>query len=347
MKERLPSLTLFVLWVPAMAVGQAHFGPGVANIRDYAVPEPGLYAAVYNYGYDTSTLTDNNGIKLNQVFIGNTPVNLNVDVKLYAFASMLLWVSGWNFLGAHYSAYIAPTFSNANVAASLSVAQGQGINPQTSQFAVGDLFVQPVWLGWNRKHFDVALGYGFYAPAGKFDTSTLTLPSGVRVFTSPTNVGLGYWTNQLQANVTWYPNPMRGTAVTNTVTVEFNGTQRDTNFTNGDYLTWNWGASQYLPLDKQFHDLMEFGLMGYSSWQISDSTGPTVGNPSFHTQVHGVGVQSGIIFVRKGMQLNCHYLHEYYAANRFRGDSFSLNLGLTLKKSKPPAAAPPPVVPNP
>jgi len=158
---------------------------------------------------------------------------------------------------------------------------------------------------------------------------------------------LGYWTHQLEANVTWYPNPMRGTAVTNTVTVEFNSQQRDTNFTNGNYLTWNWGASQYLPLDKQFHHLMEFGLMGYSSWQISDSAGPTVANPSFHTQVHGVGVQTGIISVRKGVQLNFRYLHEYYAANRFRGDSFSLNLGLSLKKPKPPAAAPPPAVPNP
>jgi hypothetical protein len=204
-----------------------------------------------------------------------------------------------------------------------------------------------VWLGWNRKHFDVALGYGFYAPVGRFDTRTLTLPSGTHVFTSPTNVGLGYWTNQLQANVTLYPNPMRGTAVTNTVTVEFNGQQRDTKFTNGNYLTWNWGASQYLPLDKQFHHLLEFGLMGYSSWQISDSNGPTVVNPSFHTQVHGVGVQTGIISVRKGFQLNFRYLHEYYAANRFRGDSFSFNLGLTLKKPKPPAGTPPPAAPKP
>jgi hypothetical protein len=58
-------------------------------------------------------------------------------------------------------------------------------------------------------------------------------------------------------------------------------------------------------------------------------------------------MQTGIIFVRKGAQLNFRYLHEYYAANRFRGYSFSLNLGLTLKKPKPPAAASPPVVPNP
>jgi len=50
-------------------------------------------------------------------------------------------------------------------------------------------------------------------------------------------------------------------------------------------------------------------------------------------------VQTGIISVRKGLQLNFRYLHEYYAANRFRGDSFSLNLCLTLKKPKPPVGA--------
>ena len=80
---------------------------------------------------NTSTLTDNNGIKINQVFVGNIPANLNLEVKLYALAPMLLWVSDWNFLGARYSAYIAPAFSNANIAASLSVAQGQVVNPQT------------------------------------------------------------------------------------------------------------------------------------------------------------------------------------------------------------------------
>jgi hypothetical protein len=113
MKDRLLTLALFVLGMPAMVVGQAHFGPGVGNIRDYSVPEPGLYAVVYNYGYNTSTLTDNNGIKINQVFVGNIPAKLNLDVKLYALAPMVLWVSDWNFLGAHYSAYISPTFSNA------------------------------------------------------------------------------------------------------------------------------------------------------------------------------------------------------------------------------------------
>jgi hypothetical protein len=185
------SILLVVFFLPLIASAQAHFAPGVANIRDYAVPPPGLYLAVYNYGYTTSTLTDNGGNKISQILVGTTPVNVGIDVKLYALSPLFLWVSNKKFLGANYGGYIGPSFSNANVSASLSIVEGQGVNPETSQFAVGDLFVQPLWLGWNRKHFDAAFGYGFYAPVGKFDTLTLTLPSRSKVVTSPTNVGLG------------------------------------------------------------------------------------------------------------------------------------------------------------
>ena len=161
-----------MLSISSTTLAQAHFAPGVANIRDYAEPEPGLYVAVYNYGYTTSTLTDNGGNKISQVVVGSVPVNVGVDVKLYALSPLLLWITDKKILGANYGAYIGPSFSNANVAAALSVVNGKGVNPETSQFAVGDLFVQPLWLGWNRKHFDTAFGYGFYAPVGKFDTQT-------------------------------------------------------------------------------------------------------------------------------------------------------------------------------
>ena len=340
MKRRLAQFVFCLLCAPTLVYGQAHFAPGVANIRDYAEPAPGLYLGVYNYGYVTSELTDNSGNKINQIVVGGTPINVNLDVKIYALSPMLLWISAWNLLGLQYGAYIAPTFSNANIAASLSTLEGQAVNPETSQFAVGDLFVCPLWLGSHRPHVDTTVGYGFYAPVGSFSTQTLLLPSGPSVVTSPTNVGLGYWTHQLQGNVTWYPSVKRGTAITNTITAEFNTEQRDTNFTNGNYLTWSWGASQYLPLDKQFHYLADLGVTGYSEWQISDSSGPNVTNPSFHTQVHGIGVQAGFISVRRGLQLLFHYYHEYYSANRLQGNSYSFDLGYTIKGSPAVPAAP-------
>ena len=35
-----------------------HYAPGVINIRDLAMPEPGLYGAVYNFYYTTDRLND-------------------------------------------------------------------------------------------------------------------------------------------------------------------------------------------------------------------------------------------------------------------------------------------------
>ena len=30
-----------------------HYAPGVVNIRDFAMPEPGFYGVLYNYAYTT------------------------------------------------------------------------------------------------------------------------------------------------------------------------------------------------------------------------------------------------------------------------------------------------------
>jgi hypothetical protein len=86
---------------------------------------------------------------------------------------------------------------------------------------VGDLFVQPLWLGWTLTHWDVAFGYGFYAPTGKYDTTTRPLPGGATVTTAAAdNIGLGFWTHQLQGAVTWYPWAHKATAVITVLTYE-------------------------------------------------------------------------------------------------------------------------------
>jgi hypothetical protein len=104
---------------------------------------------------------------------------------------------------------------------------------------------------------------------------------------------------------------------------------------HGNFVTWNWGASQYLPLDKQFHHLAEIGVTGYSQWQVTDSSGPNEANPTFHEHIYAVGLQAGFINARSGWQLNFRYLNEFSAANRFRGSAYGLNLGYTIRKPKP------------
>ena len=165
--------------VSAAEIG--HYNGGLFNIRDFVVPEPGLYAALYNYFYTTDRLNDRRGDKVNSVTInpgGGPGVTLDVDVKvdMYALAPALLWVSDWKPLGAKYGAVIAPSFANASLEGTLSTATGRGGTAEAGNFDVGDLYVQPVWLGWTLKHWDFALAYGFYAPTGKYDVETVNFP---------------------------------------------------------------------------------------------------------------------------------------------------------------------------
>ena len=133
-----------------------------------------------------------------------------MDVDAYAFAPTLIWVSPYEVFGAKYGAYVSLTLSNTSVGASLSTAAGSGRGAEESQFGLGDLFVQPLWLGWAREHWDFALGYGFYAPTGKYDTETVTLPIvGPLTSAAADNLGLGFWTHQFVRRTSAWPWPRR------------------------------------------------------------------------------------------------------------------------------------------
>jgi len=316
---------------------QGHFGPGVANIRDYVVPEPGFYGALYNYWYDTSRLNDSDGSQVSSVTINPGPgegvtLDVNVDVNMYALAPIFIWVSDWKVADARYAAYVSPTFANSNIRAGRSALTGQSVDIERGQFGMGDLFVQPLWLGWSAKHFDIAAGYGFYAPVGKYNVRTVDSPNFPEIsplkVAAADNIGLGFWTHQLQGAMALYPWENRAMAVTSTWTYEINGNKRDFDLTPGAYFTWNWGLSQYLPLTKNQHLILEVGPCGYSQWQVSDDTGSDVRDPGVHDRAHAAGLQAGVAYVPWNFAANFRYQNEFSASSRFQGQSFGLNFAM-------------------
>jgi hypothetical protein len=222
-------LTLTISTTYGAEIG--HYAPGLPNIRDLAMPAPGFYGVLYNYFYLSDRLNDGDGDEISSVTISprrgrgrGVTLGVDVDVDVYVLAPTFIWVSPWKILGAKYGAFITPTFANSSVGASLATVTGRGVDAETSTFAVGDLFVQPLWLGWSLPHWDVAFGYGFYAPVGKYDTNTVTLPLGNTLTAEAAdNIGLGFWTHQLQGAVTWYPWANKGTAVVTALTYEIHG----------------------------------------------------------------------------------------------------------------------------
>ena len=314
-----------------------HFAPGVLGIRDFTMPAPGWYGALYSYKYSTTQLNDAEGNEFNSVTIGpgpGTTIDLNVDVNVGVIAPTIMWVSKWKILGASYGVFISPSFSNTSVGAALSIYTGSGRSAEEKQFGAGDLYIEPLWLTWTKEHVDVAFAYGFYAPVGKYNTSTYTLPSGSITAEDADNIGYGFWTHQFQTAAALYPWSDRRMAIETALTYEAHGNKKDYDLTPGQNLSLNWGISQYLPLQSDQMLLLEVGPAGYDSWQVTNDSGDDAVNPPNKDAVHAVGGQVGLTQVKWNAALNFHYFYEFSAKDRFRGSSIGLNFAIKLSKKK-------------
>ena len=307
-----------------------HYVPGVFNIRDYFVPtESGFYGGLYNYFYHSDRFNDANGNAINSVNINPGPgpgVTVNIQPKLnqYALSPFFAWAAPGDFHGLKYAAYISPSFVNSSIDAEISNLEGRGINVGTSSFGVGDLFVQPVWLGYSPTNWNFSLAYGFYAPVGRYSVDTVTLPVvGPITTTSPSNLGLGFWTQQIQGATAWYPWADQRMAVMGALTWQINTKKRDLDVTPGQHLTLNWGVSEYLPLKKDEKLLLEIGPAGYDDWQITDDSGGNAN--SSRARVHGVGGQIGLTCVPWNAALNFHAYYEYAATARLQGAAYQIS----------------------
>jgi len=329
-----------VTWPMSGFGGVSHFLPGMMNIRDFLVPEKeGVYAALYLGNYSTSELKDNQGNTINTATFqasGNVgpgipaeasiTANIDANVDMFLIAPTLVWNSGYQILGADYAMLISIPIANTSIGAALdtltdinlanqAVSANKQLSVDDSAFNISDIFVQPLWLGWHGKHYDVSTAYGFYAPSGKYNADDIA------------NTGLGFWGHQFQLAGAFYPFENKGTALMLAGTYEVNHATQGKEFTQGGHFALNWGISQFLPITEDM--LLEIGPSGYSQWQVQDNQGAD--QPSFlnsPNQVHAVGGQIGLALPKADTQFTFHYLTEYGAESRFRGDYAGLTAAI-------------------
>ena len=290
MKAVLLSWVIALILIGSVQVAESgelgHYMPGVASVRDFVVPsDPGFYYIQYNLFYTTDTYKDHNGDSVDSVSIGPVTLKVEADVDAYGIQPTFIWVSPWKLLGARYAAFIGTPVLNTSVQAALSTETRFGRSDE-NQWGLGDLYVKPLWLGWNSKHFGISAGYGFYAPTGEYDDGAVD------------NTGLGFWTHELQAGITWYPWEHQGTAVMLTGTYELHTEKDGVDITPGDRFSLDWGVSQFLPLNKTESLLVELGVVGYSQWQVDEDSGSDVIQVlNVKDEIHGIGGQIGLAYI--------------------------------------------------
>ncbi len=305
--------TLLNASVHVLAQEMGHYAPGAWDIRSFITPSPGLYFAVYNYLYTSNDLKNQYGNSIQSTIVNGVPVQLNVDINTYSMAPTLLWAPKRKILAANYAFMLFQPIANPSLQSSFQIVN-TGFSAHQSTWGLGDPYVRPIWLTWRWPAFNFSASYGVYAPTGKYHNR------------SRSNIGLGFWTHELQGIGAWYPDAKHSLAVVLAATYDVNQRKIDVNIRPGNYFSLNWGISQLFPVGRQ--GILEVGIPGYDQWQITDDSGTAlIGNSSVN-QVHAAGLELGYTIIPLNLVITGKCLQEFKAKTRFQGRVYTLSFSI-------------------
>jgi hypothetical protein len=237
---------LFVLIALVAAAGAAHAQlnglhiKGDAGLDAGTQAPPGAYWGVLFYLYNTDRINDQSGTQVNSAGSLTLPVG----------AGVISVVTQKKFLGANYGFTVIP------VDALSTTLEAPRLN-QKSGVGFGDIYVQPINLGWHTPRADVTAGFGIYLPTGRY---TATNPNG-------DNTGLGMWGFEPSIGTTVHLNEAKTWNASTLASFEFNTDKRGTSQHVGDLLTLEGGLGL-----KFLKGAANAGVAYYAQWKLTDDT---------------------------------------------------------------------------
>jgi hypothetical protein len=277
------------------------YTPGFNAANSGVMPEPGLSYANFFMDYSFDQFKSASGAIVAQN-------NAAVFIDINAFE----WVTRKKILGANYALAALLPFSNSSISSpTLGAISGGG--------GFSDSFYQPFTLGWHFKRADIQVAYGFFAPTGRFTAGATN------------NTGTGLWTNSPTAGETFYLTKNKRTSVSAYQLYEFHTTQQGTHIHPGQTFNLDYSLLQILPLQKDMHTLLQFGLVGYGQWQTSDNSGPGV-NPALpgHYRVNAIGGAASVLLPARKASVGFKLFKEFSNSSTVQGYSLQITGAITF-----------------
>ncbi len=269
-----------------LAQERGQYLPGFRGLNTADQPPPGITYANYFFWYPTSKFKDRDGDK----------VPVNFDLNLVADMNIFMYTPKKKFLGATYTASVAVPVMNTAV-----TIPRVGAN-LTASAAFGDIYFEPLSLGWKMKKGKVRAAYGFVAPSGAKRVTSDYWGHEV-TFGGAYNPGkTGLW--QINASSVW----------------EFHQKKRSQDVKVGNNVTFEYGVGKTFVKNKG-KQLLQFGIVGYSEFQLTDDTGTGVppATAGQKDRVHAIGPEFGVILPAKKFNFLVRVLPEYAAHSRTQG----------------------------
>jgi hypothetical protein len=296
---------LLVLLVAPDAGAQpqiSHKGLGGSGLEAGSQADRGLYTINQLLLYDAHEVRDRNGSAL--------PVGLDAHAGAVVFgASATFEVTALHtYASAAFEVPVAWSHVNTEI-------------PQASldRLGLGDLYVQPLLLGWKLGRADVVAGYAFYVPTGQRE------PGGQG------GIGRGQWSHEPSLGGTLFLDDRRGWSVSALASLNFNATKRGIDITEGTTLQVQGGAGTTIAR------IVEAGVAAFGLWQVTDDSGSALPAPlrGARDRVYGLGPEVDVKIPPLRTTATFRYEHEFLVRSRPEGQVFFVALTLLAWKTPP------------
>lgn len=301
---RCTMMLLIVMWLaigPAIGQERGQYIPGTAGLNSgIQTPEGITYANLFVW-YPTTKFKDQNG--------DTAPIDFDLD--LLVDLNLLAYTTKAKFLGANYGMAVVVPIVNTPVSL-------PRIGANISPVGIGDIYVEPLNLGWKLKKADVKAAYGFVAPTGKFGAPNDTTTTD-------------YWGHQITFASTVYLDKTRLTQFSFNTNWEFHQKKRHEDLKVGNNMTLEAGVGKIF-VKNQGKQLIQFGVVGYAEFQMTNDSGTAV--PALTAdnkdRVFAIGPEFGVILPTKKFNFLARVLPEFGARNRTQGVTVVIGIGKTF-----------------
>ena len=125
-------------------------------------------------------------------------------------------------------------------------------------YGFGDVFLQPIKVGWREGRYDVVAAYVAYAPTGRFE------PKG------GAGPGRGYWTHQISVGGALYADSSRAHRITALASYDQNTRKQGIDIRRGNMFQVQGGAGANV------RKVITVGVAGYALWQVTADRGTDI-----------------------------------------------------------------------
>jgi hypothetical protein len=293
---------VLALWAAAAAQAQNRgvYPLGLSAINSGVSASPGFtYSNAFLF-YSRSEQVGGNGDVL---ATGQQSVLLDMNTILWTSAEDIAMLGGARFS----SAVTIPIANNSLSSSTQGAISGGG--------GAGDLYFQPVILGWRTERADVRGILGFLAPTGKFNAGATD------------NVGNGYWTPVIAAGETFYLSEDRTITFSAFEMYEFHSTQSGTQIHPGETFDLDYSLLRAFTFPES---RLQVGLIGYGAWQTTAKTGPqiTAAQEGQRYRVNAIGAGLNYALPARKVTLSFKYFDEFSNQWTYQGHSVQISVGV-------------------